>query len=196
MAFLDEVRAMDHRVYHRLSKTRVVVLAGAIPAKTPAPQPAVIQQKPAPEKPLMKAKKNKVRISKETEAKVITPQPAEEKSRSRQLYDVSIEKPAVELRTTKSENSSNPAPVQLETVVEANVDVGFGNALFIRGQGAELSWDKGQPLNCVDGKTWQWSTRQAKNKLVFKLVLNDVAWSAGDDVVAEPGKKIELVPKF
>jgi hypothetical protein len=82
------------------------------------------------------------------------------------------------------------------TIIEAKMDVGFGNALFIRGQGAGLNWDKGQPLICANGNTWVWSTREAGEKLVFKLILNDRVWAAGEDIVVKPGKRIEVVPKF
>ena len=81
-------------------------------------------------------------------------------------------------------------------MIEAKIDVGFGNSLFIRGQGADLSWEKGLPLNCADGSTWAWSTKEARDKVVFKLLLNDQTWARGEDVVLEPGKKIQIVPAF
>ena len=82
------------------------------------------------------------------------------------------------------------------TVVEAKIDVGLGNLLFIRGQGDGLSWFEGVPLTCVDPTTWIWSTRQAGEKVVFKLLLNDQVWAKGEDVVVEAGRKIEIVPFF
>jgi hypothetical protein len=82
------------------------------------------------------------------------------------------------------------------TRVEARIDVGFGNALFIRGQGDGLSWDKGQPLACVDATTWTWTTRHAQEKVVFKLLLNDQVWSQGDDFVVEAGRKLAVTPGF
>jgi len=82
------------------------------------------------------------------------------------------------------------------TIVEAKIDVGFGNNLFLRGQGAAgLSWDRGTPLNCVDGKTWLWSGK-ADDKLKFKLLLNDTVWAKGEDLVAAPGQKVEVKPAF
>jgi hypothetical protein len=59
-----------------------------------------------------------------------------------------------------------------------------------------LSWEKGLPLNCIDGSAWVWSTRRAKGKVVFKLLLNDQLWAKGEDVVVEAGKEIEVVPVF
>ena len=82
------------------------------------------------------------------------------------------------------------------TEVAARINVGFGNSLFIRGQGAGLSWDKGVPLVCEDASTWVWSTRQPRDKVTFKLLLNDTVWAQGNDVILEPGRRIELRPQF
>jgi hypothetical protein len=89
-------------------------------------------------------------------------------------------------------NASRPAPV---TTIKANIDVGFGNNLFLRGQGAGLSWERGVPLTCVDGKTWQW-TGKVEEGLTFKLLLNDQVWAKGEDLVAKPGQELEIVPAF
>ncbi|MEK7782156.1 MAG: hypothetical protein AAB370_11715 [Verrucomicrobiota bacterium] len=95
-----------------------------------------------------------------------------------------------------------PAPAKTPIVtaaapitIEAKINVGFGNKLFVRGQGAGLSWDHGIPLECVDSQTWR-LTVPAKDKLQFKLLLNDSVWAQGDDVVAAPGKKVEVTPAF
>ncbi len=54
-----------------------------------------------------------------------------------------------ERRCPKLHTPSDPL-----TVVEANVDVGSGNAVYIRGQGDGLSWDKGQRLRPGFGGRW------------------------------------------
>jgi hypothetical protein len=95
-----------------------------------------------------------------------------------------------------------PAPAKTQIVtsaapitIEAKIDVGFGNNLFVRGQGAGLSWERGIPLECVDSKTWR-LTVPAKDTLQFKLLINDTVWAKGEDVVATPGKRVEVVPAF
>ena len=85
-----------------------------------------------------------------------------------------------------------PAPT---TTIEASIDVGFGNHLFVRGQGAGLSWERGTPLACVDGQTWRWSAPTSEN-LTFKLLLNDKVWAQGEDIVVTPGKSIGVAPRF
>jgi hypothetical protein len=82
------------------------------------------------------------------------------------------------------------------TIVEAKVDVGLGNALYIRGQGDGLRWDKGQPLSPGFGGSWIWKTGNAKDKVLFRLLLNDKICAKGGDVGVEAGKMIEVVPVF
>jgi hypothetical protein len=88
------------------------------------------------------------------------------------------------------------APIETLTEVKAKVDVGWGNTLFIRGQGDGLSWEKGKPLLCADSSTWVWSTRRAGTSVVFRLLLNDQIWAAGTDAVVQPGQHLEIVPTF
>src|SRR4030095_613806 len=35
------------------------------------------------------------------------------------------------------------------TILEAKIDVGYGNTLFIRGEGPGLSWAQGTPMTCM-----------------------------------------------
>jgi hypothetical protein len=102
----------------------------------------------------------------------------------------------------KTPAAAAPAPAKTPIVtaaapitIEAKIDIGFGNKLFVRGQGAGLSWDHGIPLECVDSQTWRLIV-PAKDKLQFKLLLNDSVWAQGEDVVVAPGKKVEVTPAF
>jgi hypothetical protein len=102
--------------------------------------------------------------------------------------------------TVKSAPTPVPAKSSVVTTVapvtiEAKIDVGFGNKLFVRGAGEGLSWERGIPLENVDSKTWR-LTVPAKDKVQFKLLLNDSVWAQGEDLVAAPGKKVEVTPAF
>ncbi|MGC3958460.1 MAG: hypothetical protein QM813_11125 [Verrucomicrobiota bacterium] len=97
---------------------------------------------------------------------------------------------------------AKPAPVKsaaatsdVPVTIEAKIDVGYGNNLFVRGQGGGLSWDRGLPLQNVDFKTWRLIV-SAKDKVQFKFLLNDAVWCKGEDLVAVPGKKVEVTPAF
>jgi hypothetical protein len=93
--------------------------------------------------------------------------------------------------TTTGSARSRAMPI----TIEARIDVGFGNTLYLRGEGLGLSWTQGVPLTCVDGKTWKW-TGETREQLKFKLLLNDQVWSQGEDLVAAPGQKLEISPAF
>jgi hypothetical protein len=79
--------------------------------------------------------------------------------------------------------------------IQAKINVGFGNTLYLRGEGRGLSWNQGIPLTCVDNSTWQWSG-EADDKLKFKLLLNDSVWSKGEDLLVAPGERLEVSPAF
>jgi hypothetical protein len=82
------------------------------------------------------------------------------------------------------------------TTIAADINVGLGNALFIRGEGEGLSWDKGVPLHCSSDSTWIWASADVTEKVVFKLLLNDVLWAQGDNLVVSAGKDLRTVPVF
>jgi len=81
------------------------------------------------------------------------------------------------------------------TTIDVKADVGFGNTVYLRGQGAGLSWEKGVPLACVNSATWRW-TGEPKAPVTFKLLINDKVWSAGNDLTIAPGQKLEITPVF
>jgi len=97
-----------------------------------------------------------------------------------------------------SDVASEPlsTPQRRVTRVAARVDVGFGNSIFIRGQGEGLSWDRGIPLQCEAANRWVWATQPANDLIVFKLLLNDQVWALGEDQTVEPGRTLEVRPVF
>jgi hypothetical protein len=88
------------------------------------------------------------------------------------------------------------APEALVTKVVALIDVGFGNSLTIRGEGPGLSWDSGVTMACADGTAWVWSTSEATGPVTFKVLVNDLNWCGGVDLVATPGSVLEFTPEF
>ena len=95
----------------------------------------------------------------------------------------------------KSPGQKSAVSAPRATTIEAKIDVGFGNTLYLRGQGPGLNWERGVPCECVNRNTWRWTAPRAE-KLTFKLLLNDSVWAKGADVVIGPGEKVELVPAF
>jgi len=95
--------------------------------------------------------------------------------------------------------ASTPAPAATEpavTTIEARIDVGFGNTLYIRGEGPGLSWEHGVPMDCESSDAWTWSTKAASRPFPYKVLINDEVWCAGEDFVATVGQKNTVVPTF
>lgn len=84
-----------------------------------------------------------------------------------------------------------PAKKVEKTSIIARVDVGFGNSLYVRGQGAGLSWDKGVQLDNSSPYEWAFASTQAKGDVTFKFLINDEIWADGDNLtVAQGGTSI------
>ena len=87
-------------------------------------------------------------------------------------------------------------PIPVLTTITALIDVGFGNTLWLRGDGPGLSWEKGVAMDCVSDDKWSITLADAGAPVVFKFLVNDLSWSAGDDYVVSPGGTIVLKPTF
>lgn len=79
------------------------------------------------------------------------------------------------------------------TSVVAKVDLGWGNTLYVRGEGAGLSWDKGVAMENNGSDEW---TLSLSSKAQFKVLRNDCDWSSGDNFVAVSGKQTVITPVF
>ncbi|MGY8696933.1 MAG: hypothetical protein ACKVGW_22385, partial [Verrucomicrobiia bacterium] len=74
-----------------------------------------------------------------------------------------------------------------KTVVVANVDVGFGNMLYLRGNAPGLSWKKGVPMDCDSANSWSITMSGVKDAFEFKVLINDIHWAIGGNNLAKPG---------
>ncbi len=100
--------------------------------------------------------------------------------------------PEVKKAASKPAEQSKPAIIK----IKAQIDIGFGNALTIRGSGADLSWDKGLSMNCVNDDLWSITLVGVTGPVTFKFLVNDLTWSAGEDYLAQPGDEVVFVPAF
>lgn len=73
------------------------------------------------------------------------------------------------------------------TRIVANVDVGWGNMLYIRGEGAGLSWEQGVPMICSNGTEWHWIAETEDGPISFKFLVNDEKWALGENVTINAG---------
>ena len=84
----------------------------------------------------------------------------------------------------------------LKTSIVAYVDVGYGNTLYIRGEGAGLSWEKGIPLKNITAAEWAFETNKATGTLTYKFLINDQVWATGDNLTIQAGSKSISSPQF
>jgi len=111
--------------------------------------------------------------------------------------------PAPAKKTTPAVRKATPAPVvkktapkPVMTTISARIDIGFGNSLFLRGEGPGLSWDKGMVMECTGEDRWTLTLAESARPIVFKFLRNDEDWSTGEDYSAKPGSHAVFVPEF
>lgn len=93
----------------------------------------------------------------------------------------------------KNETVSPEVPA---TLISARIDVGFGNHLYLRGEGPGLSWDHGLAMDCISADSWTATLKGATDPVVFKVLINDETWCTGNDYVVEPGQSVTVNPTF
>ncbi len=82
------------------------------------------------------------------------------------------------------------------TTISAQVDVGFGNTLYIRGSGGGLSWSVGLPMTCAAADLWRISLDAARQDIAFKVLVNDLTWNTGPDFAVAAGTNVTVKPGF
>jgi len=80
--------------------------------------------------------------------------------------------------------------------ITAQLDIGFGNLLFLRGEGGGLSWESGTQLECAFDDQWTINLVPVYGPVTFKFLINDLMWSEGENIVLEPGTSVVLTPTF
>ena len=98
-------------------------------------------------------------------------------------------KPAAPTKKKPAVASEPPA-----TFITAKVDMGFGNHLYLRGEGPGLSWDHGLAMDSVGPNLWTSSVKHATAPVTFKVLANDLTCSEGPDHVVKPGQRITITP--
>ncbi|MDR2735822.1 MAG: hypothetical protein LBB20_03240 [Puniceicoccales bacterium] len=83
------------------------------------------------------------------------------------------------------------------TKIFANIDVGWGNTLYIRGEGDGLSWTKGIPMKNNGNNIWTWVASSKKcTNFQYKLLINDSTWCQGENFTANAGEDNNITPTF
>jgi hypothetical protein len=125
-------------------------------------------------------------MKKSTNKKAASPAPAKKA--------VTVAKPAKPVLKKTSVKAVPTRPVT--TTIVAKIDIGFGNALYLRGEGPGLSWDQGTLMECVADDQWKIVLAESARPVVFKFLVNDLSWSAGEDYTVASGASVTLSPTF
>ncbi len=98
-------------------------------------------------------------------------------------------------KTTSAVKRTPAKQTAAQTRIIARVDVGFGNALYVRGEGAGLSWEKGTALANVTPYEWTLSCSN-KGTVIFKFLINDELWAEGENITLPAGRESISSPTF
>ena len=99
----------------------------------------------------------------------------------------------------KAATTAKKAPAKQTTAqnrIIAHVDAGFGNALYVRGEGAGLSWEKGTALKNTSPYEWAFTSTDAKSNVTFKFLINDELWAEGENISLRAGSESISSPTF
>ncbi|MFO1424153.1 MAG: hypothetical protein U1F70_10965 [Candidatus Competibacteraceae bacterium] len=166
----------------------------AAPAKvepTPVPAKAKVEPTPAPAKVEPAPAKAEPPAAPAKAEKPAAPAKAEKPAAA---APAKTEKPAAPAKAKAEKPAASESVV---TVVVAKYDVGHGNNMFIRGEGAGLNWESGIQMENAGNDVWVWTTNELKEGAVsFKFLINDAGWSAGDNMTAPAGETTTLYPAF
>ena len=88
------------------------------------------------------------------------------------------------------------ASTRSKTVIEAKIDIGFGNLLYIRGDAPGLSWRSGVPMDCKGADSWSVSMSDTNSAFEYKVLINDIHWAVGGNNIAQPGVTSTTEPSF
>jgi hypothetical protein len=159
--------------------------AAAAPSEPAPPEPAAAPEAaaepPAPPPPRKRAPRRPP-----PEPEPAPPEPAAD-----------AEPPAEEAQPAPAEAAEPALSADGATRLVVTAYIGIGNRLFIRGEGAGLSWDKGSPLSFVSIGKWRWETNDASGTVRFKLYKNDeLECVALGERSVEPGAQLEVTASF
>jgi hypothetical protein len=88
------------------------------------------------------------------------------------------------------------APGKPLTTIVAKIDIGFGNSLYLRGEGAGLSWEKGVVMGNAAPDEWVWSSDAVTSPVEFKVLINDEIWAYGSNALVAAGERVIIEPDF
>jgi hypothetical protein len=114
----------------------------------------------------------------------------EEESMSKKSSHQSPAKHGEEAASAKKTSKPNHSRILVK------YNVGMTNTLYIRGQGAGLTWEKGSPMKNVGPDEWIWETATHFKECEFKVLINDKQYEDGENHHLFNGGAIQYTPHF
>lgn len=146
-------------------------------------------------------KKNSVSTQssiKEPKTKIPTPEKPPITETNSQTGSTPFFRPETQQLLSK-ENPSNIDTTKKKgpnTRIIVKYDVGFNNSIYLRGDGADLSWERGIMLKNVKSDEWIWETNVPFTKCEFKVLINDRQYELGENHRLQCGTSFEYTPSF
>lgn len=95
--------------------------------------------------------------------------------------------------STKAKSNGNAGAT---TALVATAYIGIGNKLYLRGDGPGLNWEKGQLMEFLAIGKWGWKTAEASAPVSCKIYRNDETPMLDENIVIDPGERVEIAPRF
>ncbi len=93
-------------------------------------------------------------------------------------------------------NKKNNETICSKTQIIIKYDAGYPNQIYIRGKGADLSWERGQPLRNIKPDEWIWETDTSGIDCEFKVLINDQIYEIGENHFLNAGSALCYTPNF
>lgn len=98
--------------------------------------------------------------------------------------------------TNVQSSNTTQTPKSSLSKITIKCNCGYGNNIFLRGEGGGLSWEKGVLLKNIDADTWVWETDRPFNHCQFKISLNDTQYEKGENHQLKHGSHVSITPNF
>ena len=108
------------------------------------------------------------------------------------------QKAPVKKTTAKASVKRTRKKTAPKTRVDVHFDVGYGNTLYLRGNGPNLSWNQGVALKNSGPGQWTWETEVVAEGIEFKVIINDneTHFESGDNRRVSKGATLRYTPNF
>jgi hypothetical protein len=93
------------------------------------------------------------------------------------------------LHTTVGQKSASES-----TEIRIKCQVPSGHHLTIRGEGGDLKWGEGKPLEKIGEDTYVYRITGSKGNIEYKILFDDLGWESCPNHTVEAGKSTEITP--